>query len=217
MSNSNNKSTRTYNVLVVGCHPDDVELGCGGTIAKHLERGDSVYALTLTNGEQGKHAPNLKECLQSYKTLGIPKNNSFFAEFPDGYIRDDQRTVNFIEELIKQKGITRVYTHHYNDRHQDHRNCSKATSAAARKVNEIYLYEGPSTNPGFDPHIFLEISKSQLQKKLDALSCYQTQIKKGIVNLDWIKSLAGHRGFAGNVPYAEAFAPNHIFRGGSSV
>ena len=53
------------NILAIGAHPDDVELGCGGTISKHLELGDEVYVLIMTNGEKGSHAPNREECFKS--------------------------------------------------------------------------------------------------------------------------------------------------------
>lgn len=203
-------------ILVVGCHPDDVELGCGGTIAKHLEMGHKVYALILTRGQQGKHTVlSQEECRNSMKILGI--DDVFFGELVDGYVEDNHKVVSMIEQYIVKLGIDRVYTHYYNDRHQDHRNCSRAVSAAARKVPEIFLYEGPSTLTGFEAHYYIGLTDEQLQKKLDALSCYKSQIEKGIVNLHWIRSLAGVHGSVCNTKYAEAFALNHVFRGEDNV
>ncbi len=204
-----------YNVLAVGCHPDDIELGCGGTLAKHIERGDNVYVLVLTNGEKGKHHPHLQECLASMRKLRVKE--FFFGNFSDGYVRDNHMVVDYIESIIKRLNINRVYTHFPNDTHQDHRNCSRAVSAAARKIREIFLYQGPSTHPMFEPHYFIEISKPQLDKKIQSLKCYKSQIKKGIVNVDWVKSLAGVHGIYCNTQYAEAFALNHVFQEGKNV
>ena len=204
-----------YNVLFVGCHPDDVELGCGGTILKHTERGDNVSVIVMTNGDKGGHNPERKEIINSMKVLGV--NDIRYGNFKDGYLKDDQEVVQCIESIINELHINRVYTHDANDRHQDHRNCSKAVSAAGRKISEVLLYEGPSTNQPFEPHYFIELSDDHMQKKLKSLKCYKSQIEKGIVNLHWVKSLAGAHGGYHRIKYAEAFALNHSLHGGKDV
>jgi LmbE family N-acetylglucosaminyl deacetylase len=201
------------NVLAVGAHPDDIELGCGGTLAKHLRNGDRVYVLVMTNGEQGKHTPERKECFASLMNLGLKEEDVFFGNFPDGAISDDVKTVDFIERLLVKLGITRVYTHYYNDRHQDHRACSNAVSSAARRIPEILLFQGPSTRVPFEPHYFIELSEDEMDKKFGALECYKTQIDKGIVNLDWVENLAKYNGLSHHKEYAEAFAINHVLKG----
>ena len=205
------------NILVVGSHPDDVELGCGGTIVKHLENGDDVFVLVMTNGERGGHSKNREECLHSLKELGVKESNIVFANFSDANLIDNFETVDFIENCINKFNINRVYTHHFSDRHQDHRNCSRSVSSAARKIPELYLYQGPSTSVYFEPHVFIEISEDQLRKKINALSFYKSQIYKGIIDLDWIKNVASVNGFGMKGKYAEAFAINHIYIGGNDV
>lgn len=205
------------NILAVGAHPDDVELGCGGSISKHLSLGDEVYVLVMTNGEKGGHSPQRQECLSSLKRLGVKEENIIFGNFSDGSIEDNLNVVNFIEEIIRDLGIDRVYTHYFNDRHQDHRNCSLAASSAARKVSEIFLYQGPSTKAPFEPHYFIELREEDLNKKIASLESYETQIKKGVVSLEWIKNLAVVNGIPYGKKYAEAFAINHFFRGGQYV
>lgn len=209
------KQTRKYNVLFVGSHPDDVELGCGGTIVKHIERGDNVAVLVMTNGGKGDHDPEMKECVRSMKVLGV--DDVRFGNFRDGYLEDDQEVVQLIESVINELDIDRIYTHDPNDRHQDHRSCSRAVSAAARKLSEVFLYQGPSTNVPFEPHYFIELSDKHMKKKLNSLRCYESQVKKGIVNLHWIKSLAGSHGGYHRKKYAEAFALNHSIQGGKDV
>lgn len=209
------KKDNLYNVLVVGCHPDDAELGCGGTIVKHIQRGDSVSVLILTRGEKGNHDPTLGECKRALKTLGVKR--VIFGNFPDGYVASNQEVVNFIENVMKELNIDRVYTHDMNDRHQDHRNCGLAVSAAARKLKEVFLFHGPSTNVKFEPHYFIEISDKHLKKKLKALNCYRSQVKKGIVDLNFIKSAAVFYGIHSGTKYAEAFSLNHFVQGGQNV
>jgi LmbE family N-acetylglucosaminyl deacetylase len=205
------------NVLVVGAHPDDIEMGCGGSITKHLELGDEVFILIMTNGENGDHHYNREECLNSLRTLGLHEDKIIFGNFPDGNLKDNNLTVSFIEKYIDRLKINKVYTHSPEDRHQDHRNCSNAVSSAARKISEILLFQGPSTRVNFEPHYFVQLSEEQLGRKINALSCYQSQIRKGIVNLNHIKSVAGANGVNCNAGYAEAFAINHIFREGRDV
>jgi LmbE family N-acetylglucosaminyl deacetylase len=204
-------------VLAVGAHPDDIELGCGGAIVKHIERGDQVNVLIMTNGEKGEHTVDRGECLNSLNVLGLQKENIYFGNYHDGSLSDNIRVVNFVEKIIRKLGVTRIYTHCGNDRHQDHRYCCHAVSAAARKVPEIFLFQGPSTKVPFEPHYFIELSNSQMERKLESLKIYQTQIEKGIVNIKWAKSLAVLHGFTNQTKYAEAFSINHMIRGGDNV
>ena len=205
------------NILVVGAHPDDIELGCGGAVTKHLELGDDVFVLVMTNGDKGGHTMDRSECMASLLSLGILKDNIFFGNFRDGFLNDNQEVVSLIEDYIKKFNINRIYTHHPNDRHQDHRNCSYAVSAAARKIPEILLFQGPSTKHPFEPHYFVELDESHLNKKISSLEFYKTQIEKGIVDVEWIKHLAGFHGIPQQSKYAEAFAINHVFKKGKNV
>ncbi len=205
------------NILFIGSHPDDIELGCAGTVSKHIALNDNVYVLVMTNGENGGHTPTMQECYNSLKSLGVKESNIILGNFRDGFLSDDCKTVSFIEGHIKRLSITKVYTHDPHDRHQDHRHCSMAVSAAARKVPSILLFQGPSTNVLFEPHYFVELEESHLSKKLECLGKYESQIKKGCFKLDWIQSLAGVNGQMCNARYAEAYAINHIFEGGNRV
>ncbi len=205
------------NILFIGAHPDDIELGCGGTVSKHIELGNRVYALIMTNGEKGKHPLTKYECFSSLKTLGLEESDIFFGNFPDGFLKNDFETINFIEKIINDLNISTVYTHYYEDRHQDHVNCSKAVSAAARKIPVLFLFEGPSTQVVFEPHYFVELSEENIQKKILSLGSYESQLQKGTIDLDWIRSLARVNGSRCNSKYSEAFALNHFIAGGKNV
>ncbi|MFH1358970.1 MAG: PIG-L deacetylase family protein [archaeon] len=205
------------NVLFVGAHPDDIELGGGGTLVKHLEKGDEVYVLVMSNGEKGNHSKNREECFDSLRTMGVSDSNIVFGNFPDGSITDDYQTVNFIESYIKIFKITRVYTHPTTDRHQDHRNLSLSVSSAARNIPELFLFQGPSNTVSFEPHIFIELSEEHLNKKIKGLSCYKSQVEKGVVNIEWVKSIASVNGNGMKGKYAEAFALNHFYMEGENV
>lgn len=205
------------NILAIGAHPDDIELGCGGTISKHISLGDNVFVLIMTNGERGSHTLSKEECMSSLKKLGVEETKILFGNFPDGFITNNLDVISFIEDYLKLLQIEKVYTHFYLDRHQDHANLSKAVSSASRKIPELLLFQGPSTNNLFEPHYYIEISSEELNKKIDALSKYQTQRDKGIVDLEWVKSIAIINGLRCNTKYAEAFALNHLIKRGKNV
>lgn len=205
------------NILAIGAHPDDIELGCGGTIAKHISLGDNVYVIILTRGEKGNHEPNMIECINSMKELGVNDSNIIFGDFPDGNLNNNFEVVNFIESHINQLKIDRVYTHYPFDRHQDHSNCSKSVSSAARKVPGLLLFEGPSTHVVFEPHYFVEISETDIEKKMNALKHYKSQMQKRTFDLEWVKSLALVNGLRSNTKFSEAFALNHLLRGVKDV
>jgi LmbE family N-acetylglucosaminyl deacetylase len=204
-------------ILAVGAHPDDIEIGCGGTIVKHLDLGDEVFVLIMTNGENGNHPQDRRECLSSLKSIGIKDSNIVFGNFPDGNLPDNKDTVNFIEKYIIKFGITKIYTHDPNDRHQDHRNCSNAVSSAARNIPEILLFEGPSTKVNFEPHYFIELSEREIIRKINALNYYQSQIVKNTLNLRWIENLAGIHSPICRLRYSEGFAINHILKKNENV
>ncbi len=207
----------SQNILAIGAHPDDIELGCGGTIAKHLSLGHCVFALIMTNGEKGNHSWSKEECISSLKELGLKEPNILFGNFSDGYLLNNIDVVSFIERTIKDFKITKVYTHYPDDRHQDHYNCSRAVSSAARRIPELLFFQGPSTHSLFDPHYFIELPEEYVEKKVNALNYYQSQIRKGGLNTEWVKSLAIVNGLRCNTRFAEAFALNHVLREGGDV
>jgi LmbE family N-acetylglucosaminyl deacetylase len=167
--------------------------------------------MILTQGDKGGHSYGNKECLASLEKVGIKKSNIVFGKFSDGFLTDNFKTVSFIEKVVNKFKITKVYTHYPDDRHQDHRNCSNAVSAAARKVPEILLFQGPSTR-AFDPHYFVEVSRKNMDRKMSAVACYSTQIDKGTVSPAVQESLARYYGISNNAEYVEAFAINHLFK-----
>lgn len=168
-------SRNRLNVLAVGAHPDDVEIGCGGVLARHLEKGDKVHILTLSDGQIGgdtslrrKESENAAEMLDA---------KLFWGNLQDTQITDGRETISAIENVINQIKPTVVYTHTQKDAHQDHRNTFNAALVATRKVQNIYCYQSPSTTIDFRPTSFSDISDF-IDKKLELISAYNTQTSK---------------------------------------
>jgi len=199
------------NILAVGAHPDDMELGCFGTLALHQNRGDKIFGILMTNGERGgKPEMRKKESKNAAKLIGM---KLFFGNFPDGELKADIHTIDFIENVINKNNINVVYAQTKHDRHQDHRNLANATISASRYVKEVYSYETPSSMGSFSPHVFIDISKT-VHFKDKALAMHKTQIKKYYMEIESVKGLAKYRAFQSgqNKTFCEAFEVDRIIK-----
>lgn len=195
-------------ILAVGAHPDDIELGAGGTIARHVEEGDEVHFLILTYGEKsGEKEVRKREALESAKVLNVPYVS--FAEIPDTMVTEGIETIMKIEDVVKKLEPNRVYTHCIKDTHQDHRNAAYATFSATREVPEVFSFESPDIFPNFNPQYYVRTTNT-ISKKIEALQKFHSQRNKKYLEAEAIKGLAQFRGyqvgrFRLKVEYAEAF------------
>lgn len=195
-------------ILAVGAHPDDIELGVGGTVARHTKEGDEAYFLILTCGEKsGDKETRKREALESAKVLNVKSVS--FAEIPDTMVLDGIETIMKIEDVIKKVKPDRVYAHCIKDTHQDHRNAAFATYSAARGVPEVFAFESPDTYPSFNPQYYVQITDT-LHQKIRALKKYNSQRNKKYLEANAIRGLAQFRGYQigryqSRIVYAEAF------------
>jgi LmbE family N-acetylglucosaminyl deacetylase len=195
-------------VLAIGAHPDDIELGCGGTIARHVAVGDHVAMLVVTRGEvgPGEVLERVDEQRRAAEVLGV-STLVWGSGIPDCQVSlHELDLVHLIEEAIQRVGATIVYTHSPNDSHQDHRAVALCTMGAARGVSTVMSYGAPSALQ-FSPTAFVDISDS-LDKKIDALMCHASQVQASeMVSASRVRSSAEHYGHSCRRQYAEAFEP----------
>jgi LmbE family N-acetylglucosaminyl deacetylase len=208
------------NVLVIGAHPDDEILGVGGTIINHIQKGDKVHVLILTDGESARdsHDRELRDDAlhKAGRMLGLEKIYKLGFE--------DQRldTIPFIEltkkieEIASEVNPQVVYTHYWGDVNIDHQIAFKACLTAFRPVgnhpSRMFAYETMSStewgSPAdtFNPNHYVDISDS-IALKLQAMQAYTGELRayphprslKGIEEsaLKWGKLIG--------VSHAEAF------------
>ena len=108
-------------VLVFGAHPDDVELGCGGTVIKLVEQGKKVAIIDLTRGELGTRGTaesRKKECENATKILGVAVRENM--NFEDGFFKDDEKHKLALIKKIREYCPEIVITNATTDRHPDH-------------------------------------------------------------------------------------------------
>ena len=203
-------------ILAIGAHLDDIEIACGGTLAKSVISGHEVKVLIMsksgyTNKEgriQRSDDVAVKEGLNALHTLSIYDIEILDFETKDIPFRSD--VVNAIDVCMAKYNPDIVFTHHPFDTHQAHEGVSKASIAAARRKNTVFFYE-PITPSGrsyvaFKPTLYVDI-ESTLDKKIEALKCHTSEYNKFGAE-DWIEGVrcrCGFRGYEIGKKYAEAF------------
>jgi len=209
---------------VVAAHPDDETLGCGATIAKHASRGDMVFIHILGEGAMSRqnaertHVDSLREfAVEAGKVLGA--QGVVFENLPDN--RFDTvallTVVQKVESVIDRFRPQIVYTHDPGDLNIDHKLTYQAVLTATRPcaalfVKEVFSFEVPSASewqfePAFAPNVFVSVSPADMEKKIEALACYKSEIREAPYprSPEIIRALARVRGSAVMSEYAEAF------------
>ncbi len=179
-------------VLVLSPHMDDEVLGCGGTVARHIEERDEVHIAFLCNrayghaydskviGEEKENARRAREIL-GYTDLR-------FFDLPDERLADHfTDLLEALERLVAEIRPEIVYTCHAGDLHQDHRTAAHAANIALRPIGapwtrQVLAYEIPSgteqvfpqTATPFLPAVFVDIEK-QLDRKCAAMAAYERE------------------------------------------
>jgi LmbE family N-acetylglucosaminyl deacetylase len=190
-------------ILAVGAHPDDIELGCGGTIRAASVSGKKVIAVFLTKGEKSGD-PQLREA-ESKRALGIlGVNEVFFGDFPDTEIPSSHKGVEFLERIYDSFKPDAVLTHTLHDTHQDHRQVSCLSLSAFRNAPRLLGYETPRATGSFSPNYFVDIS-GYVSCKWDALKCHLSQSDKRYLAYESMVNLASFRGNQAGLVSAEAF------------
>jgi LmbE family N-acetylglucosaminyl deacetylase len=195
-------------VLAVGAHPDDIELGCGATLVRHVARGDAVTILVMTNGGRGTldGMSRRAEQEEAARAMGA---RLVWGGFEDGEIPSGPAAIDVIDFAVAASGAGVLYTHAADDTHQDHRATAEASLAAGRRIPTILHYETPSTSR-FEPTVYIDVS-TELDTKLEALRAHLSQVlRAGPVDLEAVEAQARFRGFQGRVRFAEAFEPARL-------
>lgn len=184
------------NTLIIAAHPDDEVLGCGGTIAKLANEGDTVHVAILgegitSRGSADKSFVNLiaESSKKAAKLLDV--KDVFHYSLPDNCFDTVPLLdiIKIIEGIVDQIKPQRVFTHHGGDLNIDHSITFRATITALRPikgstVKSVYMYEVPSStewafgkiNNKFSPNAFVDVSKT-LYKKLEAMRMYETELR----------------------------------------
>jgi LmbE family N-acetylglucosaminyl deacetylase len=194
------------NILALGAHPDDVEIGCGGLLIKAARSGHNVYICTMTNGAaSGDPAQRTKELNLSAKFIG--SKDVAVGDFQDSQLEVNKALINYIEANIDRVDPDLILTHFQGDVHHDHRAVSIATQEAGRFNSNIVAYEIPLSR-SFEPEVYYDIS-DVIDDKVELIRIFWSQRKKLYTKANAIKALAEFRGLQSrlntSIKYVEAF------------
>jgi LmbE family N-acetylglucosaminyl deacetylase len=212
-------------ILIIGAHPDDELIGCGGTIIKYLRRLYGVYICICTKAYTSKEDGWSQEYCENQqkwqdhvdKSLGIDKRWNFpyptvqLNNIPHGDLAKK------ITEVVDEVKPDIVFTHYDNDLNVDHMLVSKATQVACRPEPQsnkqgfkwkikLLAYETLSATPNsFNPNYYEILSKNDIKQKLQAYQLYPVESKSFRRTPAMIERLAKKRADEILVNYAEAF------------
>lgn len=195
------KAQQKQVILAIGAHPDDVEIGCGGTLLKKRALGHDVVVLTLSRGGKGGDVDlRMKEAWNASRLLDAKLK---VCDLPDSGITDGSNTIELIEQAVREVAPTHVYTHSRHDTHQDHRNVHLATMVATRQTPNVYCYQSPSTTIDFRPSLFVDISE-QIATKVQMIEAYRSQVARHAgLDSDFIEATARYWGRHANYALVE--------------
>jgi LmbE family N-acetylglucosaminyl deacetylase len=194
------------NILAIGAHPDDIELGCGGLLIKASRAGHNVYMYTLTRGgASGDARERTEELRLSAKFIGA--KDCQIGDFEDTKLTPGPDLINHIESYIHMCDPDLIITHSQKDVHHDHRAIATATVEAGRSSSNILAYEIPLTKE-FAPEIYYDIS-DVIDEKVQLIEIFWSQNSKLFLRSNAIKGLAEYRALQSrlgpSINYVETF------------
>ena len=195
------------NILALGAHPDDLELGCGATLAKLAARGVAITAVVMSCGAQGSagHCDRTGETRAALASLGV--QTVIQHDFDDTRLHERLNDlIAVIEAHVGELSPDRVYTMFDGDRHQDHRAVYQASAVACRRVPQILGYETPSSYPNFVPTLFEPVDDF-IECKIAALKMHSSQGSRLYMQEEKVRSAAHFRGVQIDLGQTEGFIP----------
>ena len=200
------------NILGIGAHFDDLELGCSGTLIKHVQKGDKVTMLVITNSSY----KNLKGVeIRSKETAyreGLKAANIIGAklicmDYETFFVSYEESLTNEINRYIDELKIDIIYSHWIHDLHRDHYSTAKNAIMAGRHVPRFLMYRSNyyDTEQPFKGNIYSDIS-DVMDKKIEVIKAHQSELER--VRDKWIEFFINQNSNDGqkiSVKYAECF------------
>lgn len=223
------------NILAIGAHGDDLEIFCGGTLARYAQRGDKVFMCVVTDGRgRPKGDPEAIVAIRKAEaeaSAAVIGAESVWMGFPDGGLWFDEATRHQFIEVIRECQPDLIITHPMDDYHPDHKTTSRLVMDAAQVARTANY---PSQFPphrasvpvafmeaergiNFIPEEYVDVS-DVWDKKLAMLDCHKSQLMPGAYDPDFVlpppaenmfynyaNAIGAFRGLAVDTRYAEGF------------
>jgi len=192
-------------VLFLGAHPDDIELGCGALL-HHIVKETDVLCVTLSDNQKNPDLQNVKdEHLASMTVLGVPPENIVLGPFTTRVFPDSrQEILEYFLQMRRDFKPDLIFVHSRQDVHQDH-NTMKDESLRAFRGITVLGFDVVRSSYGFFPHFLVEVTEEDVQKKIEALACYETYRDRYYFNAELTRSIMVRHGALAERPFAEGF------------
>ncbi|MDO8880029.1 MAG: bacillithiol biosynthesis deacetylase BshB1 [Coriobacteriia bacterium] len=207
--------------VCVGAHPDDVEIGMGGTVATMVAGGADVLIVDLTDGEPtpyGTHERRMAEAAEAAAVLGCRR---LTLDLPNRYLFDSVEARLVLAQVLREERPSTLFVPYPEDAHPDHLAASRIAEAARfyAKLTKtdmhgkphyparVYRYMAVHLRLVREPSFLVDIS-STLEVKLTALAAYRSQFADNVANagiVDVMEQTARMWGALGRVDAAEPF------------
>ncbi len=222
-------------ILAIGAHPDDLEILCGGTLARYVDEGHEVTMAMVANGDLGSFVHDREEIAglraeEARASAGVAGAEHVGLGVSDGEVNaasPEQRRL--VVDLVREVGPDVIITHAPNDYMTDHNEVSKlvfdtsflATLPLLETAHPHHgtvtplFYMDTVTGLQFDPTEYVDIS-GHLETKLEMFSQHRTQLEwlrdhDGVDMLEQLRAVARFRGLQCGVDYAEGFRPCNVW------
>jgi N-acetylglucosamine malate deacetylase 1 len=192
-------------VLFLGAHPDDIEIGCGALI-HHIVKQTEILCVTLSDNQKNPDLKNVKdEHLRSMKVLGVPDEKVVFGPFTTRVFPDArQEILEYFLKFRREFQPDLIFVHSNKDVHQDHLTMTDEALRAFRGIT-VLGFDVVRSSYGFFPHFLVEVDEEDVEKKIEALSQYETYRDRYYFNSELTRSIMVRHGALAEIPFAEGF------------
>jgi LmbE family N-acetylglucosaminyl deacetylase len=192
-------------VLFLGAHPDDIEIGCGALL-HHIVTQTDVLCVTLSDNQKNPALSNVKnEHYKSMSILGVPPDKIVFGPFTTRIFPDSRQDIlEYFLNLRKDFQPDLIFVHSKQDVHQDHNTMTEEALRAFRGIT-VLGFDVVRSSYGFFPHFLVEVTKEDVDKKIEALSEYETYRDRYYFNNELTHSIMLRHGALAEIPFAEGF------------
>jgi LmbE family N-acetylglucosaminyl deacetylase len=192
-------------VLAIGCHADDIEIGCGGTVLSLVRSRPHVEVTWVVLAAPGSRAQEARSSAEAF-IAGAASSDVHVHELRDGFLPYVGTVVKEIFEELKSVEPDLIFTHTRHDLHQDHRLACELTWNTFRD-HLIFEYEIPKYDGDLGtPNMFVPLDEPVVEEKLRLLHAHHaSQAGKHWFDDEVFRGLMRVRGMEGSTRYAEAF------------
>jgi len=192
-------------VLFLGAHPDDIELGCGALL-HHIVKQTEVRCVTLSDNQKNPELEQVKnEHFGAMAVLGVPKEKIVLGPFITRVFPDSrQEILEYFLKLRRDFQPDLIFVHSKQDVHQDHLTMTDEALRAFRGIT-VLGFDVVRSSYGFFPHFLVEVTEEDVDKKIEALACYETYRDRYYFNRELTRSIMLRHGALAECPFAEGF------------